>query len=123
MRGTRLLHLSSPMGKGWWVEWLPIQVSLNSSTFSTRRGFNILSVTCEKFQILSFSYHHLVEVVSGSNYVCCVLRLDVNVFEHVRYLALGKFLKISLRIEIETNHIIMTMGMYQIESPWVSICF
>jgi hypothetical protein len=24
-----------------------------------------------------------------------------------------------LRIEMETNHIIMTMGMYQIEPPWV----
>jgi hypothetical protein len=33
----------------------------------------------------------------------------------------GKFSKI-LRIEMETNHIIMTMGMYQIEPPWVSIC-
>jgi hypothetical protein len=33
----------------------------------------------------------------------------------------GKFSKI-LRIEMETNHIIMTMGIYQIEPPWVSIC-
>jgi hypothetical protein len=27
-----------------------------------------------------------------------------------------------LRIEMETNHIIMTMGIYRIEPPWVSIC-
>jgi hypothetical protein len=27
-----------------------------------------------------------------------------------------------LRIEMENYHIIMTMGMYQIEPPWISIC-
>jgi hypothetical protein len=27
-----------------------------------------------------------------------------------------------LRIEMENYHIIMTMGMYRIEPPWVSIC-
>jgi hypothetical protein len=38
-----------------------------------------------------------------------------------RYLATRKILKIFLRIEIENYHIIMTMGMYRIEPPWVSI--
>jgi hypothetical protein len=33
----------------------------------------------------------------------------------------GKFMKL-LRIEIENYPIIMTMGMYRIEPPWISIC-
>jgi hypothetical protein len=38
-----------------------------------------------------------------------------------RYLTTRKILKKLLRIEIENCHIIMTMGMYRIEPPWISI--
>jgi hypothetical protein len=39
-----------------------------------------------------------------------------------RYLATRKILKIFLKIEIENYHFSMTMGMYRIGPPWMSIC-
>jgi hypothetical protein len=38
-----------------------------------------------------------------------------------RYLATRKILFKLLRIEMENYHIIMAMGMYRIEPPWVLI--
>jgi hypothetical protein len=38
--------------------------------------------------------------------------IDVSFFECVRYLVTRKIILKLLRIEMETNHIIMTMGMY-----------
>jgi hypothetical protein len=39
-----------------------------------------------------------------------------------RYLATRKILLKLLRIEIENYHIIMTMGIYRIEPPWILVC-
>jgi hypothetical protein len=46
-------------------------------------------------------------------YMCNYLQRDTSLQ--------GKFMKL-LRIEIENYPIIMTMGMYRIKPPWVSIC-
>jgi hypothetical protein len=77
-------------------------------------------------------YHKLgrtIKYLRGTIFMPLVLGWDgsgVGVFPPVleaisyyaRYLALGKL----LRIEMENYHIIMTMGMYRIKPPWVSIC-
>jgi hypothetical protein len=58
-----------------------------------------------------------LEITFQSRCVCYTCNYAYSAIPRVR-----KILSKLLRIEIETNHIIMTMGMYQIEPPWVSIC-
>jgi hypothetical protein len=50
-----------------------------------------------------------------------VLRVQLGLFEHARYLALGKFSKI-LRIEMENYSHHHDNGNVTIGPPWVSIC-
>jgi hypothetical protein len=50
--------------------------------------------------------------------------MEVHICERARRRAIPRVRKILsklLRIEMENYHIIMTMGMYRIEPPWVSI--
>jgi hypothetical protein len=68
-------------------------------------------------------------------YTLGVLRVELSFFErfdrgarvtHVtmltaRYLATRNILE-NIKNQVENYHIIMTMGMYRIEPPWVSIC-
>jgi hypothetical protein len=54
-----------------------------------------------------------------------VLRMEVHICERARRRVIHRIRKVPSklsRIEIENYHIIMTMGMYRIEPPWVSIC-
>jgi hypothetical protein len=50
-----------------------------------------------------------------------VLRLEVGVFITCAIPRIRKILLKLLRIEMETNHIIMAMGIHSIEPPWASI--
>jgi hypothetical protein len=54
-----------------------------------------------------------------------MFRVQLGYFERAGLSSRYPFRKILsklLRIKMENYHIIMTMGMYRIEPPWVSIC-
>jgi hypothetical protein len=58
----------------------------------------------------------MMEIQSGG------FRIDVHLKITCAIPRVRKILSKLLRIEMENYHIIMTMGMYQIEPPWISVC-